>query len=183
MLPIGEFVPFEDLLRPIAPLFNLAMSSFTRGDAVQPNLLANGLHVLPAICYEIAFSELVRGNFTSESDILFTVSNDAWFGDSHGPHQHMQIARMRALELQRPLIRVTNNGITGVYDPLSKVQHAIPQFEANILKSDVKLISGVSWYAEHGNRPIWFIVAFIMLILTAAKVKPIVLKRFERNFL
>ncbi|MDP4489725.1 apolipoprotein N-acyltransferase [Pseudoalteromonas piscicida] len=183
LLPIGEFVPFEDLLRPIAPLFNLAMSSFTRGDAVQPNLLANGLHVLPAICYEIAFSELVRGNFTSESDILFTVSNDAWFGDSHGPHQHMQIARMRALELQRPLIRVTNNGITGVYDPLSKVQHAIPQFEANILKSDVKLISGVSWYAEHGNRPIWFIVAFIMLILAAAKVKPIVLKRFERNFL
>ena len=101
------------------------MSSFSRGERVQNNLIANGLHILPAICYEIVFSNLVRDNFTEQSDILFTVSNDAWFGDSHGPHQHMQIARMRALELQRPLVRVTNNCVNPVLVWLILAQHAL----------------------------------------------------------
>nr|WP_306173993.1 apolipoprotein N-acyltransferase [Pseudoalteromonas shioyasakiensis] len=172
LLPIGEFVPFEDILRPIAPLFDLPMSSFTRGDEVQNNLRANGLNILPAICYEIAFANLVRGNYHSESDILFTVSNDAWFGASHGPHQHMQIARMRALELQRPLIRVTNNGISGVYDPISQVQVSMPQFEADVLKVDVKLIQGNSIYSQYGNWPVWIVVVLMGVIGIAVSRKP-----------
>ncbi|MFC3031760.1 apolipoprotein N-acyltransferase [Pseudoalteromonas fenneropenaei] len=170
LLPIGEFVPFEDWLRPIAPLFNLAMSSFTRGEAQQANLLANGLHLLPAICYEIAFAELVRGNFQADSDILFTVSNDAWFGHSHGPHQHMQIARMRALELQRPLIRVTNNGISGVYDPLTQTQLTIPQFSADTLLAEVKLINGYSFYSQHGTTPIWLAMVLLSVSLLTLRV-------------
>ncbi|WP_210114644.1 apolipoprotein N-acyltransferase [Pseudoalteromonas sp. KS88] len=161
LLPIGEFVPFEDILRPIAPLFDLPMSSFSRGDEVQNNLRANGLNILPAICFEIAFANLVRGNYRSDSDILFTVSNDAWFGDSHGPHQHMQMARMRALELQRPLIRVTNNGISGVYDPISQAQISMPQFKADILKANVKLIQGNSIYSQYGNWPVWIVVVLM----------------------
>ena len=81
------------------------------------------------------------GNHHNHS-VLFTVSNDAWFGDSIGPHQHMQIARMRALELQRPLVRVTNNGISGVYDPINQTRQTMPQFEATILKANIKLIQG-----------------------------------------
>ncbi|NYR14171.1 apolipoprotein N-acyltransferase [Pseudoalteromonas sp. MIP2626] len=161
LLPIGEFVPFEDLLRPIAPLFDLPMSSFTRGDKVQNNLRANGFNILPAICYEIVFADLVRGNYQHSSDLLFTVSNDAWFGDSIGPHQHMQIARMRALELQRPLIRVTNNGVSGVYDPISHTQQSMPQFEATTMKADVKLIQGDSVYSQYGNMFVW---GFVLLL-------------------
>lgn len=183
LLPIGEFVPFEDILRPLAPLFNLAMSSFSRGERVQNNLIANGLHILPAICYEIVFSNLVRDNFTEQSDILFTVSNDAWFGDSHGPHQHMQIARMRALELQRPLIRVTNNGITGVYDPISKTEQTIPQFEANVLKAKVQLINGFSPFSKYGHSPIWILVSLLTLTVLANNTKRALLSRFEKNFL
>ncbi|MCG7567533.1 apolipoprotein N-acyltransferase [Pseudoalteromonas sp. CnMc7-15] len=155
LLPIGEFVPFEDLLRPLAPLFDLPMSSFSRGERVQDNLIANGYHILAAICYEIAFPDLVRDNYRSDSDILFTVSNDAWFGDSHGPHQHMQISRMRALELQRPLVRVTNTGVTGVYDPISQSQLSLAQFDADVLRADVRLISGDSLYAQYGRWPTW----------------------------
>ncbi|MFY8327330.1 apolipoprotein N-acyltransferase [Pseudoalteromonas sp. ZZD1] len=171
LLPIGEFVPFEDILRPIAPLFDLPMSSFTRGDEVQNNLRANGLNILPAICYEIAFANLVRGNYHSESDILFTVSNDAWFGASHGPHQHMQIARMRALELQRPLIRVTNNGISGVYDPISQTQISMPQFKAETLKVNVKLIEGDSIYSQYGNLPVWIVVVLMGFVGVVIRLK------------
>ncbi|MBQ4847586.1 apolipoprotein N-acyltransferase [Pseudoalteromonas sp. MMG005] len=183
LLPIGEFVPFEELLRPLAPLFNLAMSSFNRGERVQTNLIANGLNILPAICYEIAFSELVRDNFTEESDLLFTVSNDAWFGDSHGPHQHMQIARMRALELQRPLIRVTNNGITGVFDPISKIQTSLPQFTDDVLKVDVKLISGISPFSQHGQTPMWWIVIGMLISVILVNAKRLVAAKLEQHFL
>ena len=183
LLPIGEFVPFEDILRPLAPLFNLAMSSFSRGERVQNNLIANGLHILPAICYEIVFSSFVRDNFTEQSDILFTVSNDAWFGDSHGPHQHMQIARMRAMELQRPLVRVTNNGITGVYDPITQTEQTIPQFEANTLKTKVQLITGLSPFSQYGHTPIWILVSLIALAVLANNTKRALLSKFEKNFL
>ncbi|MDK2594870.1 apolipoprotein N-acyltransferase [Pseudoalteromonas obscura] len=182
LLPIGEFVPFEDLLRPLAPLFDLPMSSFSRGDAVQNNLVANGIHVLPAICYEIAFSELVRGNYTHASDILFTVSNDAWFGDSHGPHQHMQIARMRALELQRPLVRVTNNGISGVYDPISNQQITIPQFTSDILSTELKLISGHSFFSKHGHTPVWLFVGLLLLLVGAVNSKSYISSKMEKAF-
>jgi len=161
LLPIGEFVPFQDFLRPIAPLFDLPMSSFTRGDKVQNNLRANGFNLLPAICYEIVFADLVRGNYKSDSDLLFTVSNDAWFGDSIGPLQHMQIARMRSLELQRPLVRVTNNGVSAVYDPISHTQQTMPQFEAATMKADIKLIQGDSVYSQYGNIFVW---GFVLLL-------------------
>ncbi|MFY8349764.1 apolipoprotein N-acyltransferase [Pseudoalteromonas sp. SSM20] len=167
LLPIGEFVPFEQLLRPIAPLFNLDHSSFTRGEAKQANLVANGFNVLPAICYEIAFTDLVRGNYTENSDLLFTVSNDAWFGNSHGPHQHMQIARMRALELGLPLIRVTNNGISGVYDPVAKQGQYLPQFEAAVERLKLPLLTGNTFFSQFGNHILY---AFLLLSLLLSQV-------------
>jgi len=172
LLPIGEFVPFEDFLRPLAPLFNLAMSSFTPGEPIQKNLLANGLHVLPANCFEIVFSSYLRANQQKNTDVLLTVSNDAWFGDSHGPHQHMQIARMRSQELGLPLLRVTNNGITAVYDPLTDKQESSKQFETNVLKTQFNKISGSTFYSKHGNTPLW--IALITLLISASAI---ILKR------
>ncbi|MFQ3288894.1 MAG: apolipoprotein N-acyltransferase [Alteromonadaceae bacterium] len=164
LLPIGEYVPFGDLLRPLAPLFNLPMSSFTRGAYVQPNLIANGLHILPLICFEIAFPRQLSANLTSTTDLLLTVSNDAWFGDSHGPHQHLEIARMRALEFGRPLLRSTNNGITAVVDHQGKIIKTIPQFEEAVLKAEINLVSGKTPYSQFGNILTWFFPLMILLI-------------------
>lgn len=164
LLPIGEFVPFQEFLRPLAPFFNLPMSSFSRGSYVQPNLIANGVNFAPLICFEIAFPEQLAANFHDDTNILLTVSNDAWFGDSHGPHQHMEIARMRALEFGRPIVRSTNNGITAIADHSGQIIAKIPQFEQAVLKSDVALVEGRTPFSRFERVPT-FVMALLLFIL------------------
>jgi len=163
LLPIGEFVPFENLLRPLAPLFDLPMSSFSRGDYVQPDLRAKGQHLTAAICYEIAFPNQVRANLKPNSDFLITVSNDTWFGASHGPAQHMQIARMRSIELGRPLLRATNNGITAVVNEYGQELARAPQFVAATLSAQVPLVQGTTPFYRNGLLNAWIIALMIAI--------------------
>jgi apolipoprotein N-acyltransferase len=164
LLPIGEFVPFAEWLRPIAPFFNLPMSAFSRGDYVQNNLIANGYQLLPLICFEVVFAEQLSANFSDQTDLLLTVSNDAWFGDSHGPHQHLEIVRMRALEFGRPFLRATNNGITAVVNHQGEIIKQIPQFEEAVLSTEVPLVKGITPYANH-TRIIDFAIPLFLLLL------------------
>lgn len=169
LLPIGEFVPFEDLLRPLAPLFNLPMSSFSRGGYQQPNLKANGSNLAMAICYEIAFAGQVRSNTYDDTDYLVTISNDTWFGDSHGPWQHMQIARMRAMELGKPLLRATNNGVTAAVDEQGQYIKLAPQFTATALSADVYPVSGSTLFNKIGNWGAVILALFGLLPVIATK--------------
>ncbi|MFB2679870.1 apolipoprotein N-acyltransferase [Shewanella mangrovisoli] len=164
LLPIGEFVPFEALLRPIAPFFNLPMSSFAQGDYQQPNLSAVGHKIAPAICYEIAFPEQLRDSVNLGTDLLLTVSNDAWFGTSNGPLQHMEIAQMRAIELGRPLVRATNNGVTAVVDENGNITAALPQFETGVLSATIPLVTGQTWFAKIGQTPLLLLCAALLLL-------------------
>jgi len=165
LLPIGEFVPLESLLRPIAPFFNLPMSSFNRGDYTQENLTAVGHKILPAICYEIAFPEQLRANMHDDTELLLTVSNDAWFGASNGPLQHMEIAQMRSVELGRPLVRATNNGVTAVVDERGNITHQLPQFETGVLTADIALVKGHTLFTYIGQWPI-LILSFALLLIS-----------------
>jgi apolipoprotein N-acyltransferase len=167
LLPIGEFVPFQELLRPLAPLFNLPQSSFSQGNYVQPNLVANQVATLPLNCFEIAFPHQLAANFTQQTQMLLTVSNDAWFGNSHGPHQHFEIARMRALEFGRPLVRATNNGVTGVINHLGAITAIAPQFEEIVLKAEVNFVSG---YTPYSQWPRLILALLIILPLALTKL-------------
>lgn len=174
LLPFGEFVPFEQWLRPLAPLFNLPMSSFSRGEFIQDNIIAKGRHLVAALCYEIIFSDQVRRNITDDTDFILTLSNDAWFGHSIGPLQHMQIARMRALETGKPVIRATNNGVTAVTDFKGRIIAELPQFETKVLRAEVSSTTGNTPFRFLGS---WPLAIYVLLTLGLAWSK----KRLATN--
>ncbi len=154
LLPIGEFVPFESLLRPLAPLFDLPHSSFQRGAYVQPNIRAQGYNIASALCYEIAFPNQLRANLNTNTDFILTLSNDSWFGESIGPFQHFQIARARALEFGLPVVRVTNSGISAVIDEQGQVRHQLPQFKALASQYEMGLSQGETLFRQYGHWPL-----------------------------
>ncbi|GAB3022771.1 apolipoprotein N-acyltransferase [Bowmanella dokdonensis] len=157
LLPIGEFIPLEDWLRGLAPIFDLPMSSFSRGDYQQTNMTVKGYRLAPAICFEIAFPNQIRANLHQYTDFILTVSNDAWFGRSHGPHQHLEIARVRAKEFGLPVLRATNNGITALIDADGSIQASLPQFEEAVLSATLRQYRGTTPYARFGDLWAWLL--------------------------
>ena len=176
LLPVGEFVPFEDLLRPLAPLFDLPMSSFSRGNFEQANLLANGIKLAPALCFEIAFPRQISANLNTDTDMIITVSNDAWFGDSHGPAQHMQIAQVRAKEFAKPVLRATNNGITAFVDEHGDIITQLPQFESGSISAQVWATRGFTPYARFGDM----LPFTLLLLLVALNYKKIAISHLKK---
>jgi apolipoprotein N-acyltransferase len=147
------------------------MSSFSRGNYIQHNLIAKNLHILPLLCFEIVFPHQLAANLTKQTSILLTVSNDAWFGDSHGPHQHMEIARMRALEFGRPLLRSTNNGVTAVVDHQGNFIARIPQFTEAVLTTEIALVTGKTPYSQWPRLILLLMIVIPLTLLSVLQVQ------------
>ena len=167
LVPFGEYVPLQDLLRGLIAFFDLPMSDFARGPAEQPPLLAKGYSIAPFICYEVVYPEFAAA-LAADSDILLTVSNDAWFGTSIGPLQHLQMAQMRAIEAQRWMIRATNNGVTALIDPRGSIRQRIPQFQQEVLIGEVQPMTGLTPYLRWRS---WPLIAACVLLLGWALVR------------
>lgn len=162
LVPFGEYVPLEDHLRGVLDFFNLPMSSFSLPLGEQRPLLMNGMRIAAAICYEIAYPELVRQG-SMESDFIVTVSNDTWFGHSIAPDQHMQIAQMRALETGRWVIRATNNGISGFIDPQGQIRSQAPRYTQATVTSEIETRTGLTPFQQFGSTPVLGLAALFAL--------------------
>lgn len=152
LVPAGEYIPFESALRGLNGFFDLPMSSFSSGAANQPLLSAKRQPIATAICYEIAYPDLVARTALNAS-LIMTVSNDAWFGQSMAPQQHMQMARMRAIENAKPLMRGTNNGITALVDYRGNIYQQLGQFTAGELEGVIRPRLGQTPFALFGSWP------------------------------
>lgn len=162
LVPFGEYVPLQDFLRGLIHFFDLPMSGFTPGDAHQSHLIAAGEALAPSICYEDAFgSDLL--DFLPEATLLVNGSNNAWYGDSWAPHQHLQISRMRAAETGRMLMRATTNGISAVIDHHGQILAQSPQFASHVISAEVQPRQGATPYVRYGNLPI-LIFLFISIL-------------------
>lgn len=154
LVPFGEYFPVPDFVREWMRLMNLPYSDISAGDATQPLVrMADGNHLSVAICYEDAYAA-EQLYALPEASILINVSNDAWFGDSIAPHQHLQIARMRALEVGRYVVRATNNGISAFIGPHGELLEKGPQFEYVTMTYDVQPQDGATPFSRLGNWPV-----------------------------
>lgn len=151
LVPFGEFVPLETALRGLIDFFDLPMSNFRSGAPGQPPLRAAGLSLAPYICYEVVYADIVRH---ARADVLLTLSNDAWFGRSIGPLQHLQMAQMRALELGRQMVRATGNGVTALIDEKGRIAARAPQFERTVLTGEIRGFGGLTPFARFGSWPV-----------------------------
>lgn len=154
LVPFGEYFPVPDFVRQWMRLMSLPTSDMSAGIDEQPLLEAlSGDKIAVAICYEDAYgAEQLYA--LPEASVLINVSNDAWFGDSIAPHQHLEIARMRALEAGRYVIRATNNGVSAFIGPKGELLDTAPQFQYATMTMDVFPHASATPYVRTGNWPV-----------------------------
>lgn len=164
LVPFGEFVPrgfgwFVDLM-------HIPLGDFGRGARDQPPLPIAGQRIAFDICYEDLFGEEIAAQVRGGATILANVSNIAWFGDSHALPQHLQIARMRAIEFARPMLRATNTGVTAAIDAHGRVLAQLPPYTKGALEIDVQGTDAMTPYARLGNVPVLVLaLSFVALAL------------------
>lgn len=150
LVPFTEYLPMKGLLGGIVDFMHVPMSDFSAGPAVQAPLAVAGEQAGISICYEDAFGEEVIRELPTAT-LLVNVSNDAWFGHSVAPQQHLQIARMRAVETGRPLLRATNTGVTAIVDAKGRVLNVAPQYKVTALTGRIQPMRGTTPYVRFGN--------------------------------
>jgi apolipoprotein N-acyltransferase len=148
-------------------LANIPMSDFTAGLPRQPPLLLAGQQVAINICYEDVFGEEIIDSLPAAT-LLVNISNVAWFGDSLAPAQHLQIARMRALESGRMMLRATNTGMTAIVDVDGNVRAVLPPFTRGALRGEVRGHTGATPYVRWGNWPI-VVLALLLVAVTGCR--------------
>lgn len=177
LVPFGEFIPTG--FRWFTELMNIPLGDFNRGPLTAPSFVVKGERVAPNICYEDLFGEELAARFVPEGEaptILANISNIGWFGETIAVAQHLEISRMRTLELQRPMIRATNTGATAVIDHRGVVTRALPFFTRGVLEATVEGRSGLTpfaaWAGRFGLWPLFAIAAATLLVAIALRRRP-----------
>ena len=167
LVPFGEYVPLQRLLFFVAPIVEAASNFVPGSEAV---LLPVGTHrASTAICYEVIFASLMRQFVVNGSELLTTITNDAWYGTSSAPYQHWDQAAMRAIEGGRYLARAANTGISGFVDPYGRVLQKTGLFTRAMLVADLRFIQDRTIYSRIGDAVAWLSLAAILAALLATR--------------
>lgn len=166
LVPFGEYIPLKSVFGQLLRLLNVPMSDFSRGAAQQPALHVSGQNVAADICYEDAFgNEIIRS--LPNATILVNVTNDAWFGSSSAPWQHLQMSQMRAIETGRYMLRATNTGVTAIISPHGKVMKYLPIYTRAVLNGIAQGYQGATPYYYVGN--VLIILGALILLLVEGR--------------
>jgi len=166
LVPFGEYVPLKRLLFFVGPIVEAA-GDFTPG--LDPVLLPVGSHMAStAICYEVIYGNMIRDSVRQGSELLTTITNDAWYGRSSAAYQHWDQASMRAIENGRYLARAANTGISGFVDPYGRVLDRSQLFERKILIRDLRFLTEQTTYSRVGDLVAWLSLALVTAALLAS---------------
>ena len=170
LVPFGEYVPFGTLLTFVGPLVE-AVSAFSPGQRVTM-MPVNGHMISTAICYEVVYPHLIRDGVREGSELLTTITNDAWYGGTSAPFQHFELAAMRAIEQGRYLVRAANTGISGIVDPYGRVVARTSLFETTTVIGDVRFIQEHTVYARIGDLAAQLAVLLTLIAVATALWRP-----------
>lgn len=170
LVPFGEYMPLRFLLDFAAAYIDIPMSDLAAGSGPHVPLQMQGTAIGISICYEDVYGEEMRALLPA-SQLLVNVSNDAWFGNSAAPHQHEQKARMRAREFARPLVRVTNTGVSSAIDHQGNILGRIAHNTKGVLDVSVQPRSGYTLYARTGNWPVFVLSLLFLMVLLFVRHK------------
>ena len=163
LVPFGEYVPLKSLLFFVGPIVE-AVSAFSPGR--DPVLLPVGTHrISTAICYEVIFPSLIRRFVLDGSELLTTITNDAWYGRSSAAYQHWEQATMRSIEQGRYLARAANTGVSGFVDPYGRVLQKTDLFHPAVLVEDLRFIQTKTIYGRIGDLVAWLSLAVVIITL------------------
>ncbi len=169
LVPFGEYLPLRTLLRFFETYVQIPMSDFSAGRSDTGPIVVDGLRFGISICYEAAFGEEIRLALP-DANVLVNVSNDAWFGASLAPHQHLEIARTRAMETGRDLIRATNTGISALIDHRGRILGSSRQFEATVLSGGFLPRVGATPYVRYGQAPVFALVLAVVVFVALVRL-------------
>ena len=161
LVPFGEFLPYRPVLGWVLDILEIPLSDFASGSDDQKPMQAAGHPLAATICYEDVFGHEARMGLPA-AHFLVNVTNDAWFGDSIAPHQHVQMARMRALETGRPMLRATNSGVTAFIDPHGRITAQLPLFQQDTLTGTITPMAGTTPYIFWGDWAALLSAGFVL---------------------
>jgi apolipoprotein N-acyltransferase len=167
LVPFGEYVPFKRILFFVGPLVE-AVSDFSAG--TEPVVFdVEGRRISVAICYESIAPWIARAFVQRGSQLLATITNDAWFGQSSAAYQHFEQGAIRAVEEGRYIVRAANTGISGAVDPYGRVLRRTPLFETTAVTVDVRLLDVRTIYSYIGDVVAWFSALVTAIVAVMAR--------------
>ncbi len=168
LVPFGEYTPWYNTFFELAEALNIPLSNISHGSKNQKNIILGDIKIIPVICFESTFPNLVNSYDTKE--LLVNISNDSWFGNSLAPYQHLQISQIRALEFNRFILRATNTGISAVINNNGKVLNYIPNDTEGVISGTVPVNNKRSIYSQYGDIGILMLLFLSLLIMIVTRL-------------